>query len=142
MAGFVVLVVTLGAATLLGIGLRARQGKVRVTHQVKHAQKPELPERIRALLDSEAAVTLVQLSTTFCAPCRQARVLLADLAGRTEGLRHVEFDVTSAPEVAAELKVLRTPTTLALSTNGTELLRVGGVPRRDALVAALRPYLP
>jgi hypothetical protein len=50
--------------------------------------------------------------------------------------------VTDLPEVAADLGVLRAPTTLALDASGAELLRVGGVPRGDALIAALRPYLP
>jgi hypothetical protein len=38
--------------------------------------------------------------------------------------------------------VLRTPTTLAVDGSGTELLRVGGVPKRDELLAALRSHLP
>jgi thiol-disulfide isomerase/thioredoxin len=97
---------------------------------------------VRRLLDPTAAVTLVQISTTFCAPCRHARVLLADLAGKVDGLRHVELDVTDQPAVATELGVLRTPTTLALTANGTELLRVGGVPKGEPLLSALRPHLP
>ncbi|MFB9429083.1 TlpA family protein disulfide reductase [Streptoalloteichus tenebrarius] len=99
-----------------------------------------LPEVVRAALGE--GVTLVQLSSTFCAPCRHARVLLSDLADRTEGLRHVEIDLTERPELAARLRVYRTPTTLALDESGRELLRVGGVPKRDALLDALRPHLP
>jgi hypothetical protein len=37
--------------------------------------------------------------------------------------------------------VLRTPTTLALTADGRELLRVGGVPKGSTLVDALRPHL-
>jgi thiol-disulfide isomerase/thioredoxin len=87
-------------------------------------------------------VTLVQLSTTFCAPCRHAKVVLRDLADRTEGLSHAELDVTNLPDVAAALGVMRTPTTLALTADGVEVLRVGGVPKRDSLLAALQPHLP
>lgn len=36
----------------------------------------------------------------------------------------------------------RTPTTLAITGDGTELLRVGGVPRGPGLLEALRPHLP
>ncbi|ONI82394.1 thiol reductase thioredoxin [Saccharothrix sp. ALI-22-I] len=130
----------LGAVALvavIGVVLRARNGRVRVA-------KPRdgLPAPVRDLLHPGTPVTLVQVSTTFCATCRQTRALLEDLAGRTEGLRHVELDVTDLPEVAADLGVLRAPTTLALDASGAELLRVGGVPKRDTLIAALRPHLP
>ena len=101
-----------------------------------------LPDDVRRLLDPDAAVTLVHLSTTFCAPCRHVRVLLADLADRTAGLHHAELDLTERPDLARELAVLTTPTTLAVDAAGTELLRVGGVPRRDELLNALGPHLP
>lgn len=123
--------------TVIGLVLHTRDGRVR---QAKPAAR--LPDRVSDLLNPDTPVTLVQVSTTFCATCRQTRALLEDLAGRTEGLRHVELDVTDLPEVAAELGVLRAPTTLALDASGAELLRVGGLPRRDTLIAALRPYLP
>jgi len=136
-AGTWALLGSVALAAVIGVVLRVRAGRVRVT-----GRAVELPEPVRELLDPPAPVTLVQLSTAFCAPCRHARALLADLADRTEGLRHVELDVTDRPEVATGLGVLRTPTTLALDASGAELLRVGGVPRRDALLAALRPHLP
>lgn len=142
MTGLTGLWITLGVlavAGLLGWLLRARDGRIRRTDQPASAT---LPEPVRKLLDPLAPVTLVQVSTTFCAPCRQARVLLTDLAGKVDGLRHVELDVTDQPSVAADLGVLRTPTTLALTADGTELLRVGGVPRREPLLTALRPHLP
>jgi thioredoxin-like negative regulator of GroEL len=68
--------------------------------------------------------------------------VLHQLAERTAGLAHVELDVTDQPDVAVSLGVSRTPTTVAFTSDGTELLRVGGVPRRDTLIDALRPHLP
>jgi thiol-disulfide isomerase/thioredoxin len=133
--GVLVLLGTLVLAGVAGLALRARSGRVRP------ARAAGLPEDVRRVLDPDAAVTLVQLSTTFCAPCRQARALLADLAERTAGVHHAELDLTERPDLARELSVLRTPTTLAVDANGTELLRVGGVPRRAALLEALRPHL-
>jgi thiol-disulfide isomerase/thioredoxin len=135
MVGALVLVGTLVLATAAGLVMKARNGRVRV------AVASGLPADIKALL-APAGVTLVQLSTTFCAPCRHARVLLSDLAGRTEGLHHTELDLTDRPDLARELSVLRTPTTLAVDGHGAEILRVGGVPKRDELLAALRPHLP
>ncbi len=135
MTGALVMVGTLVLASALGLMLRARNGRVRSA-----SPAGGLPEDVRALL-APGQITLVQLSTTFCAPCRHARVLLADLADRTAGLRHAELDLTERPDLARDLSVLRTPTTLAVDGTGTELLRVGGVPRRDALLAALQPHL-
>ncbi|HEX4657152.1 MAG TPA: thioredoxin, partial [Streptosporangiaceae bacterium] len=34
--------------------------------------------------------TLVQFSTAFCAPCRATRRILAEVAGMTDGVAHVE----------------------------------------------------
>jgi thiol-disulfide isomerase/thioredoxin len=140
MTGVWVLVGALALAGLAGWALRARNG--RITRAASAAAVANLPERVRAALNPATPVTLVQISTSFCAPCRHAGTLLSQLADTTEGLRHVDLDVTETPEVAAELGVLRTPTTLALTPTGAELLRVGGVPKRDELLAALRPHLP
>jgi thiol-disulfide isomerase/thioredoxin len=134
--GVWVLVGTIALATVLGLAWRRSQGRVRA------AKMSSLPPELRKLVDPASSVTLVQISTTFCAPCRHTRVLLADLAGRTEGLDHVDFDVTDHPEVAASLGVVSTPTTLAVDSDGVELMRVGGVPKRDTLLSALRPHLP
>jgi thiol-disulfide isomerase/thioredoxin len=135
MTGVLVLIGTLVLASVAGLAVRARNGRVRET-----AAKRELPADVRGALAPDG-VTLVQLSTTFCAPCRHTRVLLADLASRTERLHHTELDLTDRPDLARELAVLRTPTTLAIDERGTELLRVGGVPKREALLDALRPHL-
>lgn len=136
MTGALVLVGTLALAGVLGFALRARQGRIRAAPVAA-----VVPDDVRRLIDPSAAVTLVQLSTTFCAPCRHARVLLADLAARTSGLHHAELDLTTRPDLARELSVLSTPTTLAVDRRGGELLRVGGVPDGAALLMALRQYL-
>jgi thiol-disulfide isomerase/thioredoxin len=134
MVGAVVLAGTLVLATVAGLVMKARNGRVR------EAPASGLPADVQALVEP-AGVTLVQLSTTFCAPCRHTRVLLSDLAARTDGLHHTELDLTDRPDLARELSVLRTPTTLAVDGRGTELLRISGVPRRAELLEALRPHL-
>ncbi|KOV75478.1 thioredoxin family protein [Nocardia sp. NRRL S-836] len=135
MTGVWALLGALAVASVIGALLKVREGRV------KKSSRPaaDLPAPVRELLTP--GVTLVQLSTTFCAPCRHAKVVLRDLADRTDGLTHAELDVTNLPDVAAQLGVMRTPTTLALTADGTEVLRVGGVPKRDTLLEALRPHL-
>jgi thiol-disulfide isomerase/thioredoxin len=138
MIGVWVLLGALVVAGAVGWRLRAVNGRVRAATPTPAA---DLPEPIRAALDPAAAVTLVQLSTTFCASCRQADKLLSALAADTPGVAHIELDVTDEPAVATKVGVMRTPTTLALTPDGTELLRVGGVPKRETLLDALRPHL-
>ncbi|MEU3648348.1 thioredoxin family protein [Lentzea sp. NPDC034063] len=134
MTGVWALLGALAVAGAIGVLLKVREGRISRKDTV------DLPAPVRDLL--APGVTLVQLSTTFCAPCRHAKVILRDLADRTDGLTHAELDVTNLPDVATKLGVMRTPTTLALRADGTEVLRVGGVPKRDSLIEALRPHLP
>ncbi|GAA4610784.1 thioredoxin domain-containing protein [Saccharopolyspora hordei] len=131
------------AATLLGGAVwKARQGKVRTNNGGENVTDL-LPEALRQRLDDapDAAVTLLQLSTTFCAPCRHTRILLSDFAQRTDGVRHVEVDLTDHPEWSTPLRVHTTPTTLVLDARGRELFRISGVPNRTDLTAALQPHL-
>ncbi|MFS8098183.1 thioredoxin family protein [Lentzea alba] len=134
MTGVWALLGALAVAGAIGVLLKVREGRIS-----RRDDSLDLPAPVRDLL--APGVTLVQLSTTFCAPCRHAKVILRDLADRTDGLSHAELDVTDLPDVAAQLGVMRTPTTLALTADGTEVLRVGGVPKRDTLLAALQPHL-
>jgi thiol-disulfide isomerase/thioredoxin len=134
-----VLLGALAVAGALAWLLQAREGRIKASAT---GPSNELPEPVRAALADAPSVTLLQVSTTFCAPCRHARVILARLAESTSGLAHVELDVTDRPEIATSLGVLRTPTTVAFTSDGRELLRVGGVPRGDTLIDALRPHLP
>ncbi|HWC79092.1 MAG TPA: thioredoxin family protein [Pseudonocardiaceae bacterium] len=141
MTGLWVLLGAVIVAGAIGFWLRSREGRISSAAARPTDSAAALPEPVRAALDPQARITLVQISTTFCAPCRHAKALLSQLADTTEGLRHVELDVTQTPEVAADLGVLRTPTTLALTPAGAELLRIGGVPKRAELLDALRPHL-
>ncbi|GAA1242169.1 thioredoxin family protein [Prauserella halophila] len=170
MTGLIVAGVTLVAAVIVGLALRSRNGRIRMSAPPSEPDaaagpgssaaipasgdgdrgsgdgtpaQAGLPADVRDALAGEAAdVTLVQLSTTFCAPCRQARALLTHVAEGTEGLRHVDLDITDRPGIARDLGVLRTPTTIAYTRSGGELLRVSGVPDRETLLAALEPRLP
>lgn len=89
-----------------------------------------------------ARATLLQVSTGFCAPCRAARRVLADVAAVVPGVRHVEVDVAHAPELAAALAVRTTPTVVVLDAYGTVVTRAEGVPTSRQVVAALAAALP
>lgn len=150
MNGIWVLVVAIGTALFIGLLWFNRNGRIRHTAARRRnlgrstAPQPrdDLPAPVAAALPTEpGTVTLMQFSTTFCAPCRHARAVLGHLAGKTDGLRYVDLDVTDQPQVARAVGVLRTPTTIAFTASGQELLRVSGVPKADQLLAALRADL-
>jgi thiol-disulfide isomerase/thioredoxin len=136
MSGTAVLVGAIAVAVVAGLVLRARNGRLRTS-----ASPSGLPAEVLAELDEASHVTLVMFSTEFCASCKHTRVVLNGLAQDTDGIAHTEIDLTDKPQLAKELSVLRTPTTIAVSADGTELLRVGGLPKRDELLDALRPHL-
>jgi thiol-disulfide isomerase/thioredoxin len=81
--------------------------------------------------------TLVQFSSAFCAPCRATRRILADVAGMTEGVAHVEIDAESRLDLVRELNVLRTPTVLVLAGDGKIVRRASGQPRKPDVIAAI-----
>jgi thiol-disulfide isomerase/thioredoxin len=144
--GIWVLVGAVVVAGVLGWLLQTREGRIKpgaaAPGLTDGLPADGLPEPVRAALAAAPGVTLVQVSTTFCAPCRHARAVLGQLASTTSGLTHVELDVTDRPEIATSLGVLRTPTTVAFTSDGTELLRIGGVPKGSTVLEALRPHLP
>ena len=81
--------------------------------------------------------TLLQFSSAFCAPCRATRRILADVAGMTAGVRHVEIDAESRLDLVRQLNVLRTPTVLVLAGDGAIVRRASGQPRKADVIAAI-----
>ncbi len=81
--------------------------------------------------------TLVQFSSAFCAPCRATRRILADVAGMTQGVAHIEIDAESRLDLVRELNVLRTPTVLVLAGDGRIVRRASGQPRKPDVIAAI-----
>jgi thiol-disulfide isomerase/thioredoxin len=124
----------LGAVLILaaagGVAWRRRDGRMR------EAAAPRLTEAdLGQPLGARA--TLLQFSSAFCAPCRATRQLLSDVAGRTDGVAHVEIDVATRMDLARQLDIRRTPTLLVLGPRGQVTRRASGLPRRADVVAAL-----
>src|ERR1700754_1679863 len=135
-AGVWALVATLALATAVGLVLRSRNGRLRTDGIATGGW---------ALAGASAGgsdrVLLLQLSSPVCSPCRQTAALLTELSARRPGVVHREIDVAERPDVARELSVMRTPTVVAFGPDGSELLRVSGVPRLAELEAAIAPGL-
>jgi hypothetical protein len=87
-------------------------------------------------------VTLLQFSSAFCAPCRVARRICADLAGGRDGVAHVEVDAESHLDEVRALGVWRTPTVLVVDAAGRIAFRLSGAPSRAGLAAAVESLAP
>jgi thiol-disulfide isomerase/thioredoxin len=145
MTGLLVLLVTLAVAGVAGAVFTARNGRVRPASERPSREHGDdargVGDELAALgLEAGERATLLQFSSTFCAPCRTTRTLLSDVAAAVPGVRHVELDVAdgnAALALVRRLDIRRTPTTLVLDAAGREVRRASGVPRREQVVAAL-----
>jgi len=130
-----VVAVVLVLATVGGLTLRHRDGRL--------AFSPRSAARHRLLTGAElgqplgSRATLLQFSSSFCAPCRAARQLLADVADRDTGVTHVEIDVADRLDLVRLLDVRRTPTVFVLGPQGQVTRRASGLPRREDVMAAV-----
>lgn len=133
MVGLYVLAAALLASAAVGAFLRWRNG--RFAHARSADQTVLTADTIGAALGRDA--TLVQFSSSFCAPCRATRVLLADIAAQTDGVETVEINAEERLDLVRELGIMRTPTVLVLDRHGIVQTRASGLPRREQVLAAL-----
>jgi thiol-disulfide isomerase/thioredoxin len=137
--------VALAVATAGGLAWRATSGRMRRPGHSRTAvagqpgEQPAGPAITAAQLGRPLGeqATLLQFSSAFCAPCRATRVILADVAGRADGVAHVEVDAESHLDLVRQLGVLRTPTVFVLAADGRIVRRASGQPRKADVLAAL-----
>jgi thiol-disulfide isomerase/thioredoxin len=126
------LVALVALAAALGVAWKASTGRVR-------RQDGDVVHLAEVPLDGRA--TLLQFSTIVCAPCVPTRRVLGTIAATTDGVNHVDLDLTNRPDIAARFNVLQTPTTLILDGSGIIRARIGGAPRPADVRAALASIL-
>jgi thiol-disulfide isomerase/thioredoxin len=129
--GVLVLVVTLAAATVVGVLLRRRSGQPKVVASGDRLH----PSDVGAPLGERA--TLLQFSSAFCQPCVATRRVLGEVAEIVPGVRHIEVDAESNLDLVRRLDVRRTPTVLLLDSAGVVSTRASGLPTRQQVIAAL-----
>ncbi len=117
-------------ATVAAFALRRRDGRLKGTQR-----RPLTVGELGRPLGTRA--TLLQFSSSFCAPCRAARQLLADVAAGDVGVAHVEIDVADRLDLVRLLNVRRTPTVFVLGPQGQITRRASGLPSRDDVLAAV-----
>ena len=120
----VLLVLTVG----IGLFVRWQQGRPRrsIPHEVVE------PTRLGAERLGDRA-TLLQFSTELCARCPGVHRTLASVAEESEGVLHLDVDLTHRPDIARHFHILQTPTTLLLDKDGAVQTRFGGAPSRDVV---------
>jgi thiol-disulfide isomerase/thioredoxin len=149
----VAIVVLLGA-TAFGLARRRTDGRLReqVGGKLGDPRPPGSPQtgregrqggKQRRLTDTDLGsslgerATLLQFSSSFCAPCRATRQVLAGIASSTDGVAHVEIDVADRVDLVRTLDIRRTPTVFLLGPDGQITMRASGAPRREDVLAAL-----
>ena len=85
-------------------------------------------------------LTLLQFSSAFCSPCRTTKVLLDNLTKDLPDIKHIDLDAESNLELARRLNILSTPTTIVLDSDGREVGRAVGVPKRDQVLNLLEVF--
>lgn len=134
-----VVVGLIAVSTVIGLVWKRRTGTV----AERSSSDAEIvrPTDVRTQAPFGDRATLLQFSTEFCTYCPATRRLLGGIAERTDGVVHVDIDLTHSPELAQRFKVLQTPTTLLLDSRGAVRARIGGAPKRAELEASLAHIL-
>lgn len=146
--GEMALAAVLAGATAFGGVWRWRNGRLRVPRASllrgmdpgrASGQEPAEPRVTAEQLGTQLGerATLLQFSSTFCAPCRAARRVLTEVAEGAEGVAHIEVDVSDRLDLVRMLDVRRTPTVFVLGPDGRIARQASGQPRRDEVVAAV-----
>ena len=148
------------SATAFGFARRRSDGKLRVRRPAGQQRPGDGPRdgqprdgqpqdgrreggRERRLSEADLGhplgerATLLQFSSSFCAPCRAARQVLGDIASFTDGVAHVEINVADRVDLVRVLDVRRTPTMFLLDPDGRIAARASGAPRKEDVLAAL-----
>jgi thiol-disulfide isomerase/thioredoxin len=115
----------------------SREGRVRRV-EVPGALTPEILGAPRGQY-----ATFVQFSTPMCAKCPGTRALLLEVASERPHVAHVDIDAADRLDLARELGIMRTPTTLVLDSDGVVVARMDGAmtaaQAREALEAVPPP---
>ena len=85
--------------------------------------------------------TLLQFSSETCATCKQTAKLFHELEATSDGLLHIEVDLTHRLDLAEKFKILQTPTTLVLDSKGIVKSRIGGAPRAATIEAEIGTFV-
>ena len=126
-------VIVLAIASAYGFWWKRSRGAIR-------SKKAVPGHRLTALIlgeDLGSRATMVQFSSAFCAPCKATHALLSQMVTSMTDVKHIHIDAESHLELVRQLDIRSTPTTLFLNSDGIEVGRAAGTPKREQVIAAL-----
>lgn len=85
--------------------------------------------------------TLLQFSSETCSTCKHTAKLFQELEATSDGVLHIEVDLTHRLELADKFKILQTPTTLVLDSKGIVKSRIGGAPKPSTIEAEIGTFV-
>ena len=110
----------------------------------KRSAGPAVDEAVATINDesflasTEGGFTVVDFGAPWCGPCRAFAPVFDDVATRfSERVRFARCDVDDSPLTATMLQIASIPTVIAFGPDGSELVRIVGVPRRSDLEDAV-----
>ena len=133
MKTYIPLVIVLAIASAYGLWYQRSRGAIRTVKAVPGHRLGA--DELGEALGSRA--TMVQFSSAFCAPCRATHTLLSQMVTAMADVKHVHIDAESHLELVRQLDIRSTPTTLFLNSEGVEVGRAAGTPKREQVLAAL-----
>jgi thiol-disulfide isomerase/thioredoxin len=126
-------VIVLALAIAFGVWYTRSRGEFR---KKKTINGPKLDAAIVGV-ELGSRVTMVQFSSAFCSPCRATKALLEDMVKSMPDVRYAHIDAESHLELVRQLDIRSTPTTLFLNSDGIEVGRAMGTPKRSQVLAAV-----
>lgn len=123
------------AALALGLFWKLRTGR---SKRVTNGQQIDLAKlgavkNGKPVLAFGERMTFLQFSTEFCSQCVQTARVYKELEEHSDGILHIEVDITNRLDVAKEFNILQTPTTLVLDAAGRVTSRIGGATKAQTI---------
>jgi thiol-disulfide isomerase/thioredoxin len=120
--------------------LRTRSGAVHAPGGGEDVDAEVAVLRGLGVRPEDADLTVVQFSTSTCAPCRATRAQLERLQADRPGLAVVHVDAEQHLGAVRDLDVRRTPTLFYLDPTGALVGRSSGAPRPDELTSLVAAH--
>ena len=123
------------AVLALGLFWKSRTGR---SKRIANGQQIDLA-KLGAVKNGQPVLafgermTFLQFSTEFCSQCVQTARVYKDLEQHSDGILHIEVDITNRLDVAKEFNILQTPTTLVLDAAGRVTSRIGGATKAQTI---------
>ena len=125
------LLLLISLTSVIGLLLRAKKGEIKKGIRVKISEVEFGGKYGRRL-------TILQFSTTFCSECRTAKAIVKDVVKDSKDITYIEVDAESNLDLVRRVDIRSTPTTIFLDSNGFEIARAKGAPKRDQLIKAIK----